>query len=140
MADQNELRELVAARAGHRCEYCRLPDHLASLPFQLDHVIATKHEGETEPGNLAYACAHCNSFKGPNIAGRDRETNETVRLFDPRHDKWADHFAWDGPVLRARTAIGRVTIIVLRINLPYRVALRRSLIDEGVFPPPEEER
>jgi len=100
----------------------------------MDHVIAEKHEGETSLDNLAYACLHCNSFKGSNIAGWDRETSQTIRLFDPRHDAWSDHFEWDGPVLRARTAVGRVTIAVLRINLPPRIAVRRSLIEEQVFP------
>jgi len=28
-----------------------------------------------------------------------------------------------------------VTIEVLAINLPYRVALRAALIEEGIFPP-----
>lgn len=31
--------------------------------------------------------------------------------------------------------MGRVTIVVLRINLPYRVAVRESLIEERFFPP-----
>lgn len=135
MAEGQTLREQVVQRARRRCEYCQLPDHLTSLEFQLDHVIAEKHEGETALDNLAYACLYCNSFKGPNIAGRDHETNATVRLFDPRRDTWNDHFEWDSAVLRARTATGRVTIAVLRINLPYRVAVRESLIEEGSFPP-----
>lgn len=78
---------------------------------------------------------HCNSFKGPNIAGRDAQTRQTVPLFDPRHDKWYEHFEWDGPVLTGLTSCGRATIAVLRINLPYRVAVRASLIEEGAFPP-----
>ncbi len=80
-----------------------------------------------------YVCRLCNSFKGPNLAGRDKETDATVRLFDPRRDNWHDHFQWDGAVLCALTAIGRVTIAVLRINLSYRVAVRSSLMEEGVF-------
>jgi hypothetical protein len=125
----------VASRAAHCCEYCRLPERLTTLPFQIDHVIAEKHGGETSLENLAYACLHCNRFKGPNIAGRDRETNETVHLFDPREHTWSDHFEWEGAVLKGRTAIGRVTVAVLRINLPYRIAVRRSLIEEDRFPP-----
>jgi hypothetical protein len=39
--------------------------------------------------------------------------------------------------LRAKTAIGKVTIAVLRINLDYRVAVRNSLIREEEFPPRE---
>jgi hypothetical protein len=56
-------------------------------------------------------------------------------IFNPRRHNWRHHFRWQGPVLVGRTPIGRATVIVLEINLPYRVALRQSLIDEGVFPP-----
>ncbi len=128
-----DLRHPVAERSRYCCEYCQLPEQWTSLPFQLDHVIAEKHRGETSLANLAYACLHCNSFKGPNIAGRDLETGDIVRLFNPRRDNWSDHFEWDGPVLRPRTSIGRVTIDVLRINLPHRLAVRTSLIEEGLF-------
>jgi hypothetical protein len=132
-AADKALRDAVARRAGFRCEYCRLPHQWTSLPFQLDHVIAEKHEGETSSENSAFACLHCNSFKGPNLAGRDKDTGEIVRLFNPRLDRWDDHFCWEGAQLRALTPIGRVTIAVLRINLPDRVAVRSSLMVEGLF-------
>jgi hypothetical protein len=85
---------------------------------------------------LAYACLRCNRHKGPNLAGIDRITSWTklVRLFDPRRHKWDWHFLWDGPYLVGRTPIGRVTVGVLTMNDPIRVALRRELIDEGLFP------
>jgi len=133
MTEQGTLRETVATRAERRCEYCLLPERWTTLPFQLDHIIAEKHGGQTSLENLAYSCLHCNSFKGPNIAGRDDETGETVRLFDPRHDNWSEHFEWDGALLKGRTAVGRATIAVLRLNLAYRVAVRESLIEEGRF-------
>jgi hypothetical protein len=79
------------------------------LPLQVDHVIATQHGGPSESQNLALACIHCNRFKGPNIAGFDLDSRQVVRLFDPRHDVWTEHFAWDGAELRGLTAIGRVT-------------------------------
>ncbi len=135
MAVDSATWSAVAQRAGYRCEYCQLPEAYTTLPFQLDHVIATKHEGSTDATNLAYACLHCNSFKGPNLSGRDHEQGRTVRLFHPREDDWDDHFEWEGPVLMPRTLIGKVSIAVLRINLPDRVAVRAALIDEGVFPP-----
>ena len=34
-----------------------------------------------------------------------------------------------------KTPVGTVTIDVLAINLPYRIALRAALIEEGIFPP-----
>src|SRR5439155_10585908 len=67
--------------------------------------------------------------------GVDPRTRRLTRLFHPRRRKWSQHFRWNGPVLVGRTAIGRTTIAVLRINLPARVDHRASLIAEGVFPP-----
>lgn len=134
MADS--LWDEVRKGAGETCEYCRVPKQFDPLPFQVDHVIARQHGGETVPENLALACLSCNNHKGPNIAGIDREfgTDKVVRLFHPRNDVWEEHFEWNGAVLDGRTRIGRTTVYVLGINLPHRVALRQSLIEEGVFP------
>jgi hypothetical protein len=127
----------VRARAGFRCEYCQLPDSIYPWPFEIEYVVAQQHGGPTVPGNLAYACLHCNRHKGPNLAGIDWQKSRTklVRLYHPRRHRWAYHFAWDGPRLAGRTAIGRVTVAVLAMNDPIRVALREQLFAEGVFPP-----
>jgi hypothetical protein len=129
------LEELVRQRAAERCEYCRVPQSHDRLPFEIDHVIARKHRGPTIASNLCLACFACNSHKGPNVAGIDPETGRVVPLFNPRRHKWARHFRWDGPELVGRTPAGRATVAVLEINLPYRVAFRQGLIDEGIFPP-----
>jgi hypothetical protein len=70
------------------------------------------------------------------VAGIDPDgsTIDVVRLFRPREDNWDDHFEWNGPLLKGKTPVGRVTIEVLAINLAYRVAMRKTLIEEGVFP------
>ena len=129
------MQQQVQERANRICEYCHLPDVLTTLPFQIDHIIAEKHGGASIPENLAYCCLHCNTFKGPNIAGLDQETQEVVRLFHPRQDIWEEHFTWDGSRLLGRTSVGRVTIAVLAINASYRLQVRQTLIAEGVFPP-----
>jgi len=126
------LEDLVRRRAQFRCEYCLLPAALASTPFQFDHIIAQSHGGLTGASNLALACFHCNNFKGPNLAGVDPETSQVVRLFHPREDTWKDHFRWNGAHLAALSAVGRATIQTLRLNHPLRVAVRRSLLREGV--------
>ena len=95
-----QLVRLVWERAANRCEYCRMPHPQFRLPFQIDHVMARKHAGETDAENLALACFHCNRFKGPNIAGRDPLTGDLVRLFDPRRDRWSDHFVLEGGACR----------------------------------------
>jgi HNH endonuclease len=129
------LTRLVWGRAGGRCEYCGLAQADSALPFEIDHVIARKHGGRTAAGNLALSCFYCNSYKGPNIAGRDPRTRAVTRLFHPRRHKWARHFRWDGPVLVGRTPLGRTTVAVLNINEPEAVATRAALIEAGRFPP-----
>lgn len=129
-----ELEALVRERAGDRCEYCRFPQAFAELPFQFDHVIAKKHHGDTTSENLAYACIYCNRYKGPNVAGIDTKSAASTPLYHPRRDRWEEHFHWNGPELIGLTAVGRVTIDVLRINHPDAIAVRASLIAEGVFP------
>jgi hypothetical protein len=131
---KQELRASVWARAAGICEYCRLPDEYDPLPFCIDHIRPQYHHGRTVANNLALSCFNCNTFKGTNIAGIDPVTNQHSVLFNPREHNWDEHFAWDGPVLVGRTAIGRATVDVLRINLPDRVEHRRSLIAEDVFP------
>jgi hypothetical protein len=131
------LAEAVRRRAGHACEYCKLPDSLHPGPFEVEHVIAQQHGGKTLLSNLAYSCLHCNRHKGPNLAGIDPITSRTrlVRLFHPRRHKWSHHFCFDGPRLVGRTRIGRVTVHVLAMNDLLRIALRKELIAEGWSPP-----
>jgi hypothetical protein len=67
-------------------------------------------------------------------------TGEIARLFNPRRDRWVDHFGWQGAVLAGRTPMGRATIVVLRINDSAAVALRRLFLQSGAIPNPHESR
>jgi hypothetical protein len=126
------FRQLVRERAGRRCEYCRLPDFAApASTFHVEHVIARQHGGADALENCCWSCHRCNLHKGPNLSGRDPFTRNVVRLFDPRRQAWKRHFEWRGAVLVGRTQTGRATVVVLDINDPQRVALRRILRDEG---------
>jgi hypothetical protein len=130
------LIQAVRLRAKDVCEYCRISQvFYPTVPFQVDHVIARQHGGDQVLANLALACLHCNSHKGPNIAGLDPKTRRLSRLFHPRRHKWDRHFRWKGPLLVGRTSVGRATIAVLALNDPDFVAVRQTLIDELRFPP-----
>jgi HNH endonuclease len=94
-----ELRADVARRAAHRCEYCLIHEDAAGFAHQVDHIVSRKHGGSSTPDNLAYACVVCNRHKGSDVASIDSRTGETVRLFDPRRDRWADHFRVDGALI-----------------------------------------
>ena len=129
------LERLVWQRAKSRCEYCQLPQSCSPLPHAIDHIIARQHRGPTTAENLALACFFCNSYKGPNISGLNPQTGRTVRLFNPRRDRWSRHFDWDGPYLVGRSHTGRVTLVLLEINRHEAVDFREYLIREGSFPP-----
>lgn len=40
-----ELRQQVAERANHRCEYCLIHEDDTYLVCQVDHIISEKHGG-----------------------------------------------------------------------------------------------
>ena len=126
------LREQVRQRAANRCEYCRLrQEHESSHPFHIEHINPRKHGGTDEAENLALACHQCNLRKGTNLTGRDPDTNEIVRLFDPRRDRWAEHFKFNGCWIVGLTAVGRTTSWVLQMNSDDRLELRTILMELG---------
>jgi hypothetical protein len=121
------LRKFVRERAGHRCEYCHLPQ--VGEPFftyHLEHIVARQHGGGDDDQNLALACYHCSSHKGPNLTAFDPSTGSLVRLFHPRQDNWDEHSELNGIVIVGRTAIGRATAALLQMNASNRRRLRAS--------------
>ncbi len=68
------IRRLVRARAGQRCEYCRLhEDDLPLFPFHIEHILPKKHGGTDNPKTLGWSCHYCNLAKSSNLSGRDAE-------------------------------------------------------------------
>lgn len=110
-----------------------MPEDCDVRPFQWDHIRSQKHAGSSDLENLAWSCLPCNSFKGPNVAGYEPDSERLSPLFNPRQNDWSEHFVWKGPVLIGLTPIGRTTITVLRINQPDRVEHRRLLLAGGFF-------
>ena len=111
-----------------------MPDSESLMPHEVDHIIATQHGGQTALDNLTYACFQCNRFKGPNIASLDPATGVLMPLFNPRTQSWSEHFRWIGPEIQPRTAIGRATAVLLRLNDPERVTIRGNLLKQGRYP------
>jgi hypothetical protein len=118
------LVELVRRRAGDICEYCHLPQQLSELRFHIEHIIPRQHGGTDGAENLALACPDCNLVKGPNLTGVEPGTRQVVRLFHPRRDTWAEHFALDGALVVGKTPVGRVTVSLLRLNDGQRQRVR----------------
>ena len=112
-----------------------MPQSCTQLPHEVDHIRAQKHKGSTTLENLGWSCALCNSHKGSDVSAYVPDTDELVRLFNPRVDIWTDHFEWEGPLLIGLTPIAQATLELLQINKDSRVSLRRMLIEAGLFPP-----
>lgn len=123
------LRREVQERAGERCEFCLLAESQAFFPHEPDHLIARKQGGKTVSANLALACFDCNRFKGSDITSIDIGTNQVVRLFNPRTQRWSKHFRLEeaGRIVPL-TEVGRVTETLLRFNLPERLEVRARLV------------
>ena len=118
-------RNTVRRRAGNRCEYCaRHQDESPLTPLQIEHIRPKKHRGGDNLENLALACINCNLYKGSDIAGYDPQTGELTPLFNPRTQDWSEHFEWRWSLILGKSAIGRTTIDVLRLNSAPRIRLR----------------
>ncbi|MCY7330954.1 MAG: HNH endonuclease [Saprospiraceae bacterium] len=127
-------RRLVAERAGHRCEYCRIRQIDAFIGFEIDHTVAQKHGGGNEAGNLALACPQCNAHKGTDLTTFLESYQDIVPLFNPRLHRWSSHFTTEGGLILARTRIGQATIKLLQFNDPDRIIQRSMLAEAGCWP------
>jgi len=104
---------------------------------EIDHVIAEKHGGPTNADNLALACALCNGFKGSDLASIDPERGDIVPLFNPRRDRWAEHFRLEGGRIQPLTPSARATVRLLQLNYPDRIEERALLIAAGITLSPQ---
>lgn len=139
MSQAEAYRQLVAARAGGACEYCRLLELATGVTFHIEHILPRFQGGETALNNLALSCPGCNLAKGERITGLDR-VNEIQPLFNPRDYEpwllgWYLHFALDlkSGVILPHTASGEATVLTLCVNHPRRVFARRLQIQAGLI-------
>jgi len=130
------LRQQVTERAHGRCEYC-LTAQAIVVEMEIDHVVPESAGGSTEADNLCLTCVGCNGFKLAFREGIDPETGEQAPLFNPRADQWMDHFRWseDGTHVLGLTAVGRATVVRLRMNRRRMVEARKLWVQAGWHPP-----
>lgn len=128
-----ELRQTIADRANLLCEYCLIAEADTFYGCEVDHIISLKHGGSSESGNLGYACALCNRAKGSDV-GSVSTSGEFTRFFNPRTDRWAEHFRLEGASIQALTAIGEVTARILGFNDSARIHQREEMIRFGKYP------
>jgi hypothetical protein len=103
----DELRARILEADGNRCAYCQTSEVNSGIPLSIDHI-----QPQSEGG-------------------------ETVALFNPRTQRWKDHFEWgaDGARMYGLIATGRATVIALQVNRPVVVAARSRWVSGGWHPP-----
>ena len=123
----HRLYSEVARRARHRCEYCRAPETVFNLEFEVEHIRPITRGGSDELSNLALACRSCNLRKAVAQYARDPSTGDLARLFDPRADAWDEHFQLSLVTFQIDgcTAIGRASARRLGMNRPLPLVARR---------------
>ena len=136
MANQ-KIRQLVTDRAFGCCEYCMSQEKYASQSFSLEHIFPVVLGGETDVENLSLACQGCNNFKFTKVTALDSETNTIVRIFNPRQDKWTEHFGWNDhfTIIVGITSIGRATVKALQLNRDNLINQRIVYKAYGIHPP-----
>lgn len=107
------------------------------MPLEIEHIIPQAAGGLTVRENLWLACHRCNEFKGDRTQAVDPLTGERVALFNPRTQRWREHFTWspDGTLVVGLTPSGRATVVALQLNNLYVVEARRFWVEAGWHPP-----
>jgi hypothetical protein len=129
------LLDEVERRAAGRCEYCRMHQALQGATFHVEHVLPLCRAGRTRLENLAWACPGCNLRKSDRVDALDPDTGRRAALFNPRVQRWSEHFRWDGHRVVALTPTGRATVATLELNHPRRMLIRQAEELFALFPP-----
>ncbi len=105
--------------------------------FDVEHIIPLFADGESISENLALSCHGCNLYKSNKTKGFDVITEKEIRLFNPRDDKWNEHFTWaeSFSIIVGLTPIGRATVESLNLNRIGSVNKRQVLSAFGKHPP-----
>lgn len=135
MTSWDEIQRQIHWRAAGRCEYCRMHEALQGATFHLEHILPRSRGGTSSLENLAWACPRCNLCKSNRVEAYDPQTGQFVLLFNPRVDRWRDHFQWAGYRIVPLTPIGRVTAAVMDFNHARRIRIRQAEEKFGLFPP-----
>jgi hypothetical protein len=131
------VRRRVRDDAGDRCGYCLSHQRYVLGPLEIEHLVPLVRGGSSDEDNLWLACARCNRFKGGQTEAPDPVTGQVHPLYNPRTQRWGEHFAWEagGALIRGLTPTGRATVPALRLNHEHAVAVRRNWIGAGWHPP-----
>jgi hypothetical protein len=131
------LYGLVAQDAHFQCGYCRCPQQVLPYRLEIEHLLPTSLGGQDDRENLWLSCHRCNKLRSNLMQVTDPLTGVHVPIFNPRRDRWADHFVWeqDGLLIVGLTDRGRGTAAVLNLNDRYHLSARGVWIMARAYPP-----
>jgi hypothetical protein len=132
-----DLRHLIRESDRHRCCYCLTTELNCGSRMVFDHIYPRAKGGETSFENVCLACRACNEYKSDTTEALDPITDRLAPLFSPRGQKWQDHFQWvqGDAEIHGKTAVGRVTVAILRLNHVAIVVTRQRWVAVGWHPP-----
>jgi hypothetical protein len=130
-------KDRVRQRAENRCEHCLSHQNYILGRLQIDHIQPLSKGGVNTEDNLCLACELCNQYKWTKTEGLEPESGKIVPLFNPRNQKWKDHFTWnlDGIEIIGITACGRATIDALKLNNNLAIIVRKNWLQACLQPP-----
>jgi hypothetical protein len=113
------------------------PPRLVLGPLEIEHIVPRAKRGSDAISNLWLSCRLCNNYKGTRIDGLDPRSGRRDRLYNPRRQRWSDHFKWsdDGLKIVGLTPRGRATAIAFQLNNVIAVLVRAEWIAAGWHPP-----
>jgi hypothetical protein len=134
-----DLRARVEAADGGLCRYCLVSEINSGMPLTYDHIKPRSKGGETSFENVCRACRPCNEFKTDAVHALDPLTAEPAPLFNPRTQRWSEHFTWsaDRTCVEGLSPVGRATVVALRMNRPTITTARGRWAEAGWHPPAE---
>ncbi|HMS41766.1 MAG TPA: HNH endonuclease signature motif containing protein [Pyrinomonadaceae bacterium] len=133
----SKIQAKVRREAKNRCGYCLLPQEILMGKLEIEHLLPIAEGGTDAEENLWLACRDCNSYKSSKVYAFDEETEQKVKLFNPRTQDWHEHFKFNENQTKiiGKTACGRATVITLRMNEDQAVRARMLWVVAGWYPP-----
>ena len=133
-----DVARRVREAAKDRCGYCLSPQRLVMARLEIEHIIPRARGGTSDESNLWLSCPLCNRSKSDRTSAPDPDSGADVPLFNPRRQRWSEHFRWsdDGLRILGLTPTGRATAAALHLaDDPDALTVRSYWILAGWHPP-----
>lgn len=135
-----DVARRVREVAGKRCGYCLSPQKLVMARLEIEYILPVGRGGTNDESNLWLSCPLCNRHKGDRVEAVDPVSGTRVSLFNPRRQRWSEHFQWseDGLRILGQTPTGRATVSALHLDDdPDALRVRSFWVLAGWHPPDE---